>query len=107
MACRAATGSIKISGYTEKYDCAGLAAAIVLKPVSVAIDASNWSFYYRGIFNNCGTTFLNHAVLLVGANATFWRIKNSWGTGWGESGYIRLNSGNTCGVCAYAGVVPV
>ena len=48
---------------------------------------------------------LNHAVLLVGygfdeqLNLPFWTIKNSYGSDWGEEGYIRLQKGNdTCGV---------
>jgi hypothetical protein len=61
-------------------------------------------FYHSGIFNNCSTS-LNLAVLLVGMNSQYWRLKNSWGTSWGESGYIRINRGNTCGVCM-AGTYP-
>jgi C1A family cysteine protease len=71
----------------------------------VTVDATNWSPYKSGVFSNCGAS-INHAVLLVGVAGGAWKIKNSWGTGWGESGYIRLAGGNTCGVCAYAGVVP-
>lgn len=56
--------------------------------------------------SSCGTK-INHAVLLVGVGTdNSWKIKNSWGTSWGESGFIRLATGNTCGVCAQAGVVP-
>ena len=33
---------------------------------------------------------LNHAVLLTGYDSSSnWRIKNSWGVGWGDNGYIK------------------
>ncbi len=64
----------------------------------MGVDAGGWSHYVSGIFSNCGTN-LNHAVLLVGVVNGAWKIKNSWGTGWGERGFIRLASGNTCGIC--------
>lgn len=54
-------------------------------PVSICIDASNWSLYKSGVFNNCGTTTLNHAVTAVGYQADgTWIVRNSWGTSWGE-----------------------
>jgi C1A family cysteine protease len=96
--CSAATGSFKISGYTDVPGCTALANAITGRPVSVAVDATNWSPYKSGVFNNCAAS-LNHGVLLVGITDAYWRIKNSWGTTWGESGFIRLARGNTCGVC--------
>ena len=71
----------------------------------MAVDATNWSPYRSGVFSNCAGN-INQAVLLVGVAAGAWKVKNSWGTGWGEAGYIRLGSGNTCGICNYAGVVP-
>jgi C1A family cysteine protease len=72
----------------------------------VAVDASKWSSYKSGIFNNCNTS-LNHGVLLVGYSGTFWKIKNSWGTSWGESGYMRLAApNNTCGICNGLAVYP-
>ena len=96
--CKIATGPFKISGYTDVKSCTALANAITGRPVSVAVDASNWSPYKSGIFNNCKTQ-LNHGVTLVGVKDGNWWVKNSWGASWGESGFIRVKTGNTCGIC--------
>jgi len=75
------------------------------QPLSVCVDASSWSSYSSGIFNDC-TTSIDHAVLLAGYTSSYWLIKNSWGVSWGENGYIRLTgNANTCGVLDYA-VIP-
>jgi C1A family cysteine protease len=98
--CQTDSGSYKLSGFVDVAGCDNLFNALNQQPVSVAVDASNWSPYRSGVFSNCGTS-VNHGVLLVGANTDYWKIKNSWGTSWGESGYIRLARGNTCAVCQY------
>lgn len=77
------------------------------EPVSVCVDASNWSLYKSGVFSNCGSTNLNHAVVAIGYNVAvadkYLLIRNSWGTAWGENGHIRLKEGNnTCGVGSHA-----
>lgn len=66
-------------------------------PLSVALDASAWSSYEYGVFNNCNNTYpdIDHGVQLVGYGTDpqygpYWLIRNSWTTGWGEDGYIRL-----------------
>jgi len=46
---------------------------------------------------------LDHCVQAVGwnlnASTPYWSVRNSWSTGWGENGYIRLEYGaNTCGL---------
>lgn len=102
--CKSNGGSFKIAGYTQvSSSCTALAAAVLVRPVSVAVDATNWSSYTSGIFSNCDTN-VNHAVIVVGVNSTVWKIKNSWGTGWGKAGFIYLsasNGNNTCSVCTY------
>ena len=105
QACKTQGGAWKINGYSSFSGCNGLSSQINNSPVSVTVDATNWSPYRSGVFSNCGSG-INHAVLLVGVVGGAWKIKNSWGTGWGEAGYIRIGSGNTCGLCNYAGVVP-
>jgi C1A family cysteine protease len=77
-----------------------LQTALDKTPVSIALDASGgFQSYKSGVFNGpCGTR-LNHAVLAVGYNSQYWMVKNSWGTGWGSSGYIYMARGkNLCGM---------
>jgi cathepsin L len=103
-ACVKQGGEFHISNVLTASGCAGLSSGITARPLSITVDATNWSQYKTGVFNNCGAS-INHAVLLVGTDAAgVWKVKNSWGTSWGEGGYIRLAAGNTCGVCAYGGV---
>jgi C1A family cysteine protease len=99
--CKIDSGSFKISGFTDIKNCNDLANALTGRPISVAVDATNWSPYKSGIFSNCKTS-LNHGVTLVGMSGDSWVIKNSWGSSWGESGHVRLAKGNTCGVCNMA-----
>lgn len=103
QSCKKDGGSFKISSQAALSGCSGLQNGIQSRPISVTVDARNWSPYRSGVFSNCGSG-IDHAVLLVGIVDGNWKIKNSWGTSWGEQGYIRLASGNTCGLCVYAGV---
>jgi cathepsin L len=88
-----------------------LAAGLAEKGVvSIAIDASGWDFqmYSSGIYNpsSCSSRNLDHAVGLVGYgtenSVDYWIVRNSWGTSWGEDGYIRIirNNNNKCGVAS-------
>merc|ERR1711936_940482 len=75
-------------------------------PLSVAVDASSWSFYGGGVFDGCDynrNIEINHAVQLVGygteSEGDFWLVRNSWGPNWGDNGYIKLKRESTvvCG----------
>lgn len=98
--CKIDSGDARISGFVDVPGCDNLANALNQQPISVAVDASNWSGYRSGVFTNCGSS-VNHGVLLVASSEGYWKIKNSWGNTWGEAGFIRLGRGNTCAICNY------
>ncbi|XP_040188014.1 cathepsin S-like isoform X2 [Rana temporaria] len=85
-------------------------------PVSVLIDSSQQSFYLykNGVYYDpkCNPRNLIHAVLAVGYDkengAAYWLVKNSWGLGWGEQGYIKMarNRFNHCGIAGHC-VYPI
>jgi len=103
--CKLDGGVSKITGYSNTTGCEGIASALRKNPLSIAVDASNWKTYRSGIFNNC-TEKVTQDALLVGQTTTYWKVKNSWGLGWGEYGYIRLALGNTCGICGITAFWP-
>jgi cathepsin L len=86
-----------------------LLEAVAEGPVAVALDASSWGDYTGGVWTGCDqiNPVLNHAVVVEGYGVSagglpYWLIRNSWGTRWGEQGYIRLQRRmelpNICGV---------
>jgi len=90
-----------------QYSQDGLVGALKNRVVSVAVEAdrSAWQFYNSGVLNSrsCGTQ-LDHGVAAVGVNTEasqpYYIVRNSWGSGWGESGYIRLAAnGDGAGIC--------
>jgi len=66
-------------------------------PPSICIAADSWQMYTGGIIMSCPGQ-IDHAVQLVALDKTsathYWTVKNSWSTGWGEHGFIRVAYGS-------------
>jgi KDEL-tailed cysteine endopeptidase len=114
--CDPVAGSVPSSFVDIPHNEASLQAAIALHgPVSVAIEAdqSAFQFYHSGVLTGACGNKLDHGVLLVGygvdadSKLKYWKVKNSWGAGWGEEGYIRILRGkrwpsSECGIASAA-----
>jgi len=78
-------------------------------PLSICVDATIWQFYVGGVISTLCGTALDHCVLITGYDDAYvdwfdetvqiWRIRNSWGSDWGYSGYVYVERGyDYCGV---------
>ena len=97
--CQGKYGAFKISNYSEFEGCEDLEEALLLQPISAAVDATNWMLYKSGIYSNCSGRTLNYFTLVVGMTDTYWKVKMEWGSNWGERGFMRISKGNCCGIC--------
>lgn len=89
------TGYVDV-GHRER----DLMAALAQQPVSVAIQANLpfFQFYKKGVFGGICGGQLDHGVLAVGYGTwenrkDYWKVRNSWGSSWGQDGYILLKRG--------------
>merc|ERR1712139_645403 len=101
-------------GSCSSQDEDGLKAALAAHgPLSVCVNAESWNGYYGGVLSgSCSGSYnaLDHCVQLVGYDTTastpYWKVRNSWGTSWGENGFIRLPMGqNACGIADEAYII--
>jgi len=96
--CKQYTPAVTVGGYVKlpANDALSLATALATKgPVSISVAAGTWSAYAGGVMTGCTDTDIDHAVQAVGYGTDgpqkYWLVRNSWGPGWGEKGYIRLS----------------
>jgi len=105
----------KITGFYNKWHTteAEMKELVFVAPVATTVYASYFGDYGGGIFEDsrcCDAVsdpdciwILNHEVSVVGygsqAGNDYWLVKNSWGTGFGENGYIKIKRGTGhCGI---------
>jgi C1A family cysteine protease len=93
-----------------------LMEAVAAGPVSVAVDAVTlFQLYFGGIMSGLCGAMLDHGVLVVGYGTDngkdYWKVKNSWGSSWGEKGYVRMLRGKggkgQCGILSGPPSYPV
>merc|ERR1719150_1885378 len=101
-----------VIGYKDvaEDDEQALMEALSQQPVSVAIEADQKAFqlYKTGVLTKICGDKLDHGVLAVGygvdQGTNYWKVKNSWGPGWGDHGYVKIFRGKKgageCGIKA-------
>ncbi|KAL4491454.1 hypothetical protein ABPG72_008110 [Tetrahymena utriculariae] len=85
-----------------------LEAVATIGPIAISIDSTGWDSYEEGVFDGCDYSEninIDHAVVLVGYGTDpkygdYWLVRNSYGTEFGEDGYIRIKreSEPQCGI---------
>ncbi|XP_029962972.1 cathepsin O [Salarias fasciatus] len=101
-------GVVAVRNFTA-HDFSGQEEAMMAEllqrgPLVAVVDAVSWQDYLGGIIqHHCSSHYSNHAVLVVGYDTTgnipYWIVQNSWGTTWGNQGYVYIKmGGNICGI---------
>uniref|UniRef100_K3W9V8 Peptidase C1A papain C-terminal domain-containing protein n=1 Tax=Globisporangium ultimum (strain ATCC 200006 / CBS 805.95 / DAOM BR144) TaxID=431595 RepID=K3W9V8_GLOUD len=97
-----------------------LKSALQSQPIAVAVNSQSPFPEYKGGFYTCpnngdlvSKNSINHALLLVGygtdaVHGDYWILKNSYGSSWGDSGFMKLlaDGKTNCGLNIFP-VVPV
>jgi len=97
--------------YGEVAGEAAMIAELQRGPIACGIDAEPIETYKGGVMNATKWGEVNHIVSVVGygvdeVDGPYWIVRNSWGTYWGEHGYMRIVRGsNNCMIedgCSWA-----
>lgn len=102
----------RVSSYSNvAASASAMMRALASGPVSVAINAvDSLSYYKSGVYSGNCAGQINHAVVVVGYGSLYgedyWVVRNSWGSGWGQGGYVLMKRGvNMCNVESYGATV--
>jgi len=90
-----------VARVAEVYGIADPKTSILDGPLGVYLHGTgDFASYGGGIFNGMCSTTVDHAVSAVGFGnqdgVEYWIIRNSWGSNWGENGYIRIKDKGNC-----------
>jgi hypothetical protein len=96
-----------ISSHAVKpHSSSALKAAIAQGPTSVSVSTKGpFHGYKRGILNSkdCAASSTSHAIVAVGYGEEngkpYYIVRNSWGSSWGEKGYVRIAIVDGIGIC--------
>ena len=98
--CQPCTPVVQLTSLVDlpPNDDAALQTAVARQPVAVALQANEPAirFYSSGIFTGTCSAYPDHAMVVTGwgydpsSGMQYWRLKNDWGAGWGEGGFIRM-----------------
>ena len=92
-------------------NCANHHDLLIKGPIVSAIEANRDFMSYRsGILNSPCSKNVNKSITIIGFgienNVEFYKVRNTWGKGWGDLGNFRIKrnvaNNNTCGLGAYA-----
>ncbi|CAB3380109.1 Hypothetical predicted protein [Cloeon dipterum] len=99
---------LKIHQLRSKSEMELMMVVTFLGPVAFNFDGAVASFqqYKKGVYSasDCRANSKNHSLAIVGYGTEngqdYWLVKNSWGSGWGDKGYIKIarNKNNFCGI---------
>lgn len=120
LSCQAPQSKIKSYVNCSIGDVPCLQSAAAVKPVAVAVDGRSilLQHYTTGVITATCTNNLEHSALVVGygnwtnvGRTPYWKLKNSWGSWWGDAGYFRVARGPAYdgmnggfGVCGLYGI---
>jgi len=94
------TPAVSISGYgvVPPNDDGAMQAAVLQQPVVITLHAEGVMFqnYESGVLSGDCSGAPDHNVMLYGYDVDpttglqYWKLKNQWGTWWGEQGFMRI-----------------